>query len=136
MDDTRAPQVAMDRAVAEVRPESKPQQDAEESETAIRVTVEVRRSELELQYTTNDATGDLAPMARFTVRKLWLAFRRMASGRMALSLSVPLVEGVDLRPGLPDEHRQALPSGLLFEAPTAGAASPTPFLRPQRHCGD
>ena len=95
----------MDRAVADVRPESKADPAGEESETAIRVTVEVKRSELELQYTTNEATRELAPMARFTIRKLWLAFRRMGTGRMVLSLSVPLVEGVDLRPGLPDEHR-------------------------------
>lgn len=94
----------MDRAVAKVRPgrESKP---LEQEGTPLRVTVDISRSELELLHTTNEATGDLAPLARFTVRKTWLAFRSMANGEMALSLSVPFLEGVDLRPGLPDQHR-------------------------------
>ena len=94
----------MDRAVAKIRPgkESKP---ADVEGTPLRVTIDIARSELELLSTTNEATGELAPLARFTVRKTWLAFRSLANGEMALSLSVPFLEGADLRPGLPDQHR-------------------------------
>lgn len=101
----------MERAVAKVKPgrESKP---SAVRGTTIRVTVDVRKSELELLQTTNEASGELAPLARFTVRKLWVAFRSMANGEMALELSVPFLEGADLRPGLPDQHRQS--AFLLF----------------------
>lgn len=94
----------MDRAIAEVKPLQRTS-DGKASEASLRVTVVVKKAELELQYTTNEATGDLAKMARFTVAKLWLAFCSMDGGRMVLSMSVPFVEGKDLRPGLPEEHR-------------------------------
>ncbi len=45
------PQVAMDRAVATVRPE-KAAPVQQETETSLRVTVEVRKAELELLHTT------------------------------------------------------------------------------------
>ena len=98
----------MDRAVAKIKPgkESKPR---EQHGTPLRVTLDISKSELELLHTTNEATGELAPLARFTVSKTWLAFRSMANGELALSLSVPFLEGVDLRPGLPDQHRYHLP---------------------------
>ena len=105
MDDTVVPHIAMDRAVASVRPDQYAKAPADGQQTAIRVTVNVRKSELEMLHTTNEATGELVPLARFTVGKLWVAFRSMDSGAMALSLSLPHVEGLDLRPGLPEEHR-------------------------------
>lgn len=94
----------MDRAIAKIRPgkENKP---AAAEGTSLRVTVDISRSELELKNTMNEATGELAPLAKFTVRKLSLAFRSLANGEMVLSLSVPFLEGVDLRPGLPEQHR-------------------------------
>ena len=94
----------MDRAVANVEP-GKESKASPVKGTSIRVTVDIHKSELELLQTINEASGELAPLARFTVRKLWVAFRSMANGEMALSLSVPFLEGADLRPGLPEQHR-------------------------------
>ena len=43
--------------------------------TTLRVVVNIGKSELEMLRTSNAATGSLAPLARFTIENLWVAFR-------------------------------------------------------------
>lgn len=43
--------------------------------TAIRVVINIGKSELEMLRTSNTATGALSPLARFTIGNLWVAFR-------------------------------------------------------------
>jgi hypothetical protein len=43
--------------------------------TAVRVVVDVGKSELELLRTAGGAAGEPAPLARFAVGSLWVAFR-------------------------------------------------------------
>lgn len=43
--------------------------------TTVRVVVDIGKSELELSRTAGAATEDLLPLARFAIRKLWVAFR-------------------------------------------------------------
>ena len=47
--------------------------------TTLRVVVNVGKSELEMLRTSNAATGALAPLARFTIENLWVAFRCCAT---------------------------------------------------------
>lgn len=72
--------------------------------TQLRLTVDVRKAELELQR--GAPGGGRVPLARLTLRRLWLAMLSREGGAMSLSLSLPLLEGADLRPGLPDELRR------------------------------
>ena len=104
-DDSAAPEVAMDRALANVHPQKQPDLGEEDQLVDLRLTMDVRKAELDLLYTSNEATSEHSPLARFTIGKVWLALQSMASGRLALSLSVPVLQGTDLRPGLPNTHR-------------------------------
>ena len=106
-DDSAAPEVAMDRAVAEVDPQKAPSVGKDE-QIDLRLTVDVRKAELDLLHSSADVSGH-SPLARFAVAKLWLAYRTMSSGKMALSLSLPSLQAEDVRPGLPDAHRSAFP---------------------------
>ena len=52
--------------------------------TTVRVVVDIGKSELELSRTAGAATEDVAPLARFAIGSLWVAFRRgpaMTAGR-------------------------------------------------------
>ena len=48
---------------------------AKSDKTAIRVVINLGKSELEMLRTSNAATGALSPLARFTIGNLWVAFR-------------------------------------------------------------
>ena len=48
---------------------------AKSDRTAIRVVINLGKSELEMLRTSNAATGALSPLARFTIGNLWVAFR-------------------------------------------------------------
>lgn len=43
--------------------------------STLRVVVNIGKTELEMLRTSNAATGALAPLARFTIENLWVAFR-------------------------------------------------------------
>ncbi|KAK9834254.1 hypothetical protein WJX81_000411 [Elliptochloris bilobata] len=119
--------------------------------TTVRVVVDIGKSELELLRTVGAGPKDLAPLARFAVGSLWVAFRLTEAGDMALSLSLPRMEGIDLRPWVPPEHslvvssaRSALRTGGtdgggphpdLAGGPDAGAADgvPASFLAIEWH---
>ena len=95
----------MNRAIAEVSSEQAPVTHQSSETIDLRLTVNVERAVLQLHQTSvEDAQGQL-PLARLTVGSLWMAYRAMSSGKMALSLSLPLLQATDLRPGLPDDHR-------------------------------
>ncbi|KAK9908805.1 hypothetical protein WJX75_003140 [Coccomyxa subellipsoidea] len=83
---------------------------AKSDRTAIRVVINLGKSELEMLRTSNAATGALSPLARFTIGNLWVAFRTTAGGALYLSVSLPRVEGVDLRPWVPPEHSLVISS--------------------------
>ena len=50
-----------------------------QDKTSLRVVVNIGKSELEMLRTSNAATGALAPLARFTIENLWVAFRYCTS---------------------------------------------------------
>ena len=56
------------------------------------------------------ATGALTPLARFTVRNLWVAFTSSQGKALGLKLSLPWVEGEDMRPWVPREHSLVISS--------------------------
>ena len=112
----------MDRAVAAVQPAASPKPPSGAADpTSLRVAINVHKSELELLHTVNEASGELAPLARFTIAQLWLAFRSSAGGRMALALSLPLVEGRDCRNGVPPEHSLVITAAGLAGQALEGA---------------
>lgn len=74
------------------------------------------------------ATGALTPLARFTVRNLWLAFTSTQGKALGLQLSLPWVEGEDMRPWVPREH--ALVISSADSAPDA-ARTPASLLTMQ-----
>ena len=43
--------------------------------STLRVVVNIGKTQLEMLRTSNAATGALAPLARFTIENLWVAFR-------------------------------------------------------------
>lgn len=108
MDDTEDPGVAMDRAVAGVDPSKTPDLGKDDQLVDLRLTLDIRRAELELLTASTEVSSELAPLARFAVGKVWLALKTFGSGRLVLSLSLPVLQGTDLRPGLPDSHRYVL----------------------------
>ena len=54
---------------------SQPLRSKKQDRTTLRVVVNLGKSELEMLRTSNAATGALAPLARFTIQDLWVAFR-------------------------------------------------------------
>ena len=56
------------------------------------------------------ATGALTPLARFTVRNMWVAFTSTQGKALGLQLSLPWVEGEDMRPWVPREHALVISS--------------------------
>ena len=67
--------------LTEERPEklsSKSLKSKKLDKTTLRVVVNVGKCELEMLRTSNAATGSLAPLARFTIENLWVAFRYCA----------------------------------------------------------
>lgn len=44
------------------------------------------------------------PLARFTIANLWVLYTSTPTGRSHVNLSLPTVEGVDLRTGVPPEQ--------------------------------
>ena len=57
------------------RTPSQPLRSEKRDRTTLRVVVNLGKSELEMLRTSNAATGALAPLARFTIEDLWVAFR-------------------------------------------------------------
>ncbi len=69
-------------SVSEMLVEDKPKKASSQTlrsrkqdRTTLRVVVNIGKSELEMLRTSNAATGALAPLARFTIENLWVAFR-------------------------------------------------------------
>lgn len=89
--------------------------------TSIRVLVNLGRAELEMLRTVV-ATGELAPLARFSVVGAWVAYRSTYGGSMFVSLSLPRVEGTDARAWVPEEHSLVICSAHA-SAGGAGEAS-------------
>ena len=54
---------------------SQPSRSKRQDRTTLRVVINLGKSELEMLRTSNAATGALAPLARFTIQDLWVAFR-------------------------------------------------------------
>ncbi|KAK9815130.1 hypothetical protein WJX73_008307 [Symbiochloris irregularis] len=92
---------------------------------AVRVAINIGKTELELLRTSNEATGDLAPLGRFTLRNLWVVFTSTRTRKLALRLSMPWVEGEDTRPWVPKEHSLVISSA---DAAADGARTPASLL--------
>lgn len=71
------------------------------------------------------ATGDLAPLGRFTLRNLWVVFTSTRSRKLSMRLSMPWVEGEDTRPWVPKEHSLVISSA---DAAADGARTPASLL--------
>lgn len=56
-------------------PSTKSVKASKRDRSTLRVVVNVGKCELEMLRTSNAATGSLAPLARFTIEDLWVAFR-------------------------------------------------------------
>ncbi|KAL6781279.1 hypothetical protein ACKKBG_A10495 [Auxenochlorella protothecoides x Auxenochlorella symbiontica] len=79
------------------------------SPTNVRVVVSLARAELELHQLV-EGVGEPQPLARFSIEDLGLAFHNTEEGSMAVSVCLPRVEGVDLRPEVPTSHNRVITS--------------------------
>ncbi|RMZ56118.1 hypothetical protein APUTEX25_004542, partial [Auxenochlorella protothecoides] len=79
------------------------------SPTNVRVVVSLARAELELHQLV-EGVGEPQPLARFSIEDLGIAFHNTEEGSMAVSVCLPRVEGVDLRPEVPTSHNRVITS--------------------------
>lgn len=76
----------------------------------VRIVVDIGRIQLEL-YSRSSATNAIEPLGLFTIADLWVSYCAHEGGRMAVTLSLPTVQGNDLRPGVPQQHSMVISSG-------------------------